>query len=100
MLYAIMGEDVQNSLEKRLPVRPAHLQRLQTLQDEGRLVLAGPHPAIDSNSPGDAGFNGSLIVAEFDNLQQALQWADADPYNEAGVYARVVVKPFKQVFPR
>lgn len=99
MLYAIMGEDVKNSLEKRLPMRPAHLQRLQALQDAGKLVIAGPHPAIDSNSPGDAGFTGSLIVAEFDNLQQAQQWAIADPYVEAGVYARVVVKPFKQVLP-
>jgi uncharacterized protein YciI len=100
VLYAIISEDVKNSLEKRLSVRPAHLQRLQTLQEAGRLVLAGPHPAIDSNDPGEAGFSGSLIVAEFDNLQQAQQWAVADPYIEAGVYARVVVKPFKQVFPQ
>ena len=100
MLYAIIGEDIQSSLEKRLSVRPAHLQRLQVLQDAGKLVLAGPYPAIDSNSPGDAGFSGSLIVAEFDSLQQAQQWADSDPYNEVGVYAHVVVKPFKQVFPR
>ena len=99
MLYAIISEDVKNSLEKRLSVRPAHIQRLQALQDAGKLVLAGPYPAIDSNEPGDAGFTGSLIVAEFDNLQQAQQWAVADPYIEAGVYARVVVKPFKQVFP-
>lgn len=99
MLYAIISEDVKNSLEKRLAARPAHIQRLQTLQENGKLVLAGPYPAIDSNEPGDAGFTGSLIVAEFDNLQQAQQWAVADPYIEAGVYARVVVKPFKQVFP-
>jgi uncharacterized protein len=100
VLYAIISEDVEYSLEKRLSVRPAHIQRLQVLQDAGKLVLAGPHPAIDSNEPGDAGFTGSLIVAEFDNLQQAQQWAVADPYIEAGVYARVVVKPFKQVFPQ
>jgi hypothetical protein len=100
VLYAIISEDVKNSLEKRLSVRPAHLERLQTLQIAGKLVLAGPHPAIDSNDPGSAGFTGSLIVAEFDNLQQAQQWAVADPYIEAGVYARVVVKPFKQVFPQ
>lgn len=100
MLYAIISEDVKNSLEKRLSVRLAHLARLQVLQSMGKLVLAGPHPAIDSANPGDAGFTGSLIVAEFDNLQQAQQWAVADPYIEAGVYARVVVKPFKQVFPQ
>lgn len=100
MLYAIISEDIKASLEKRTSARPAHLQRLQALQDAGKLVLAGPHPAIDSNDPGEAGFTGSLIVAEFDTLQQAQQWAIADPYIEAGVYARVVVKPFKQVFPQ
>lgn len=100
MLYAIIGEDVQNSLEKRLSVRPAHLARLEALQNAGKLVLAGPHPAVDSNDPGGAGFTGSLIVAEFDSLQQAQQWADTDPYIAAGVYAHVVVKPFKQVFPQ
>lgn len=99
MLYAIISEDVTESLEKRRAARPAHLQRLQILQEAGKLVLAGPHPAIDANDPGEAGFTGSLIVAEFDTLQQAQQWADADPYIEAGVYACVVVKPFKQVFP-
>jgi uncharacterized protein len=99
VLYAIIGDDVPNSLEKRLPVRPAHLQRLQQLQNEGRLVLAGPCPAIDSENPGDAGFTGSLVVAEFDNLKAAQQWALQDPYVEAGVYARVVVKPFKKVLP-
>ena len=99
MLYAIIGEDVANSLEKRLPVRPAHLQRLQALKDEGRLVLAGPHPAIDNNDPGPAGFSGSLIVAEFSSLGAAQQWADADPYNAAGVYASVKVKPFRKVLP-
>ncbi len=100
MLYAIIGEDVPDSLEKRLSVRPAHLQRLQTLQDEGRLVLAGPHPAIDADNPGDAGFTGSLIVAEFADLDDAKSWANSDPYIAAGVYARVLVKPFKQVFPQ
>jgi len=100
VLYAIISEDIKASLEKRTSARPAHLQRLQALQDAGKLVLAGPHPAIDSNDPGEAGSTGSLIVAEFDTLQQAQQWAIADPYIEAGVYARVVVKPFKQVFPQ
>lgn len=100
MLYAIICEDVAASLAKRLPVRPAHLGRLQALQDAGRLVLAGPHPAIDSEPPAEAGFSGSLVVAEFDNLAQAQAWANSDPYNEAGVYARVIVKPFKQVFPQ
>jgi uncharacterized protein len=100
MLYAIMGEDIPDSLEKRLSVRPAHLQRLQALQDEGRLVLAGPHPAIDAENPGEAGFSGSLIVAKFANQEEAQRWADADPYIAAGVYARVFVKPFKKVFPQ
>lgn len=100
MLYAIMSEDVSDSLSKRLSVRPAHLARLEMLQDQGRLVLAGPHPAIDAENPGDAGFSGSLIVAEFPNLTEARQWADADPYLDAGVYARVTVKPLKQVFPK
>jgi uncharacterized protein YciI len=99
MLYAIIATDVANSLESRLAARPAHLLRLQQLQSEGRLLLAGPHPAIDSNDPGAAGFTGSLIVAEFDSLNTAQHWADADPYRTAGVYATVVVKPFKQVFP-
>lgn len=100
MLYAIISEDIPDSLPKRLAARPAHLARLQTLQDQGRLVLAGPHPAIDANNPGDAGFTGSLVVAAFDNLQAAKTWADADPYLAAGVYACVTVKPFKQVFPQ
>lgn len=99
MLYAIIAEDNVDSLEKRLAARPAHLQRLQTLQTEGRLVLAGPHPAIDSEDPGPAGFSGSLIVAEFDSQQAAQTWADADPYVAAGVYARVSIKPFKKVLP-
>ncbi|NOQ64818.1 MAG: YciI family protein [Methyloprofundus sp.] len=100
MLYAIMSEDIPNSLEKRGLARPAHLQRLQALQDAGRLVLAGPHPAIDSNTPADAGFTGSLVVAEFTSLAEAQSWADVDPYVAAGVYAHVSVKPFKQVFPQ
>ncbi|AMK77960.1 MULTISPECIES: YciI family protein [Methylomonas] len=100
MLYAIIAEDVADSLSKRLAARPQHLQRLNILQDQGRLVLAGPHPAIDSDNPGDAGFSGSLIVAEFASRQEAQNWADADPYISAGVYARVTVKPFKQVFPQ
>ena len=99
MLYAIIASDVANSLEHRLAARPAHLARLHQLQAEGRLVLAGPHPAIDSNDPGAAGFSGSLIVAEFDSLNAAQTWADADPYRAAGVYAAVLVKPFKQVLP-
>lgn len=99
MLYAIIGEDVPDSLEKRLSVRPSHLERLNILQNEGRLVIAGPLPAIDSIDPGPAGFSGSLIVAEFDSLEAAQAWADADPYVSAGVYSKVSVKPFKKVFP-
>ena len=98
MLYAIMAEDTVNSLDKRLETRPAHLERLSTLQDEGRLILAGPHPAIDSEDPGEAGFSGSLVVAEFESLEEAELWANDDPYKHAGVYAAVVVKPFKRVF--
>ena len=100
MLYAIISEDIADSLAKRLAARPAHLERLQVLQNEGRLLLAGPHPAIDSENPSDAGFTGSLIVAEFTDLATAQQWADADPYIDAGVYAKVTVKPFKKVFPQ
>lgn len=99
MLYAVISEDIDNSLELRLQTRPAHLDRLEILKAEGRLVLAGPHPAIDDENPGSAGFTGSLIVAEFDNLEAAQSWADADPYMSAGVYARVTVKPFKKVLP-
>ncbi len=99
MLYMISGEDVPNSLEKRLAVRSAHLERLQTLQVEGRLILAGPCPAIDGVDPGDAGFTGSLIVAEFESIEAARKWSETDPYATAGVYAKVIVKPFKQVFP-
>ena len=99
MLYAIIGEDVENSLEKRLGARPAHLEGLQALQDQGRLRTAGPNPAIDSEDPGPAGFSGSLIIAEFESLEAAQAWADADPYVKVGVYANVTVKPFKKVFP-
>lgn len=98
-LYAIIGEDVQDSLQQRLAVRPAHLARLDELQADGRLVLAGPFPAVDSPDPGPAGFSGSLIVAEFKSLDVAKAWADADPYVAAGVFGRVTVKPFKKVLP-
>ncbi len=98
MYYAIIGFDSENSLEKRLQARPAHLERLQALQDKQRLLTAGPNPAIDSEDPGEAGFTGSLIIAEFDSLESAQAWADADPYVAAGVYARVEVKPYKKVF--
>ena len=100
MLYAILSLDVDNSLPLRQQARPAHLERLQQLQAEGRLVLAGPHPAIDSDDPGAAGFSGSLVVAEFADLQAARRWADTDPYVAAGVYRQVSVKPFKQIFPK
>jgi len=99
MLYTIISEDIENSLEKRLSVRPAHVERLQQLKTEGRLILAGPHPAIDNEDPGTNGFTGSLIVAEFDSLESAQQWADSDPYIGAGVYKQVTVKPFKKVLP-
>ena len=99
MLYAIIASDSAGSLEQRLANRPAHLGRLEQLKSEGRLVLAGPHPAVDSNDPGTAGFTGSLIVAEFESLGAAQSWADADPYRAAGVYASVLVKPFKLVLP-
>ncbi len=99
MWYAIISQDVENSLEKRLSARPAHLERLQALKAEGRLLIAGPHPAIDSEDPGSEGFTGSLVVAEFDSLIAAQAWADEDPYVEAGVYLHVVVKPFKKVLP-
>lgn len=99
MLYAIISEDVENSLPKRLSARPAHLERLQTLKAEGRLVMAGPFPAIDSSEPEEAGFTGSLVVAEFNSLEDAQAWADVDPYIEAGVYRQVIVKPYKKVLP-
>ena len=100
MLYAILSEDVDNSGPLRAAARGAHLERLERLQSEGRLILAGPHPAIDAAEPGDAGFSGSLIVAEFESLEAARAWADADPYVAAGVYRQVEVKPFKRVLPR
>ncbi len=99
MLYTIVGEDAAGSLEKRLQARPEHLARLQALKDQGRLLLAGPNPAIDCDDPGPQGFSGSLIVAEFDSLGEARQWADQDPYLKAGVYQSVTVKPFKKVLP-
>lgn len=99
MWYTIISTDVENSLQQRLGARPAHLARLESLRDEGRLLVAGPHPAIDSEDPGEAGFTGSLIIARFDSLDAAQRWADADPYISAGVYANVVVKPFKKVLP-
>jgi len=99
MLYAIIGDDVPDSLENRLAARPAHLARLDALQQDGRLALAGPFPAIDSPNPGPAGFSGSLIVAEFESLDAARTWAEADPYLSAGVYERVTVKPFKKALP-
>ena len=99
MWYAIISEDQADSLARRLAARPAHLARLQALQDEGRLLLAGPHPAIDSDDPGSAGFTGSLVVAEFDSLEAAQAWTGADPYIDADVYAKVSVKPFRKVLP-
>ncbi|MAZ88712.1 MAG: hypothetical protein CL693_13820 [Cellvibrionaceae bacterium] len=99
MFYAIISEDIANSLPLRKQGRSAHLARLETLKTQGRLLIAGPHPAIDNEDPGEAGFTGSLVVAEFDSLEDAQSWADADPYIEAGVYAKVVVKPYKKVLP-
>ena len=99
MLYAIISQDVEDSLEKRKRVRSDHIARLQALQNEGRLLIAGPHPKIDSADPGPAGFSGSLVIAEFASLEEAGKWADADPYVTAGVYDKVMVKPFNKVFP-
>jgi hypothetical protein len=99
MFYAIMAEDKPDSLEKRLQARPDHLARLEQLKNAGRLLVAGPHPAIDSEDPGPAGFSGSLVIAEFASLESAQAWADADPYIKAGVYERVTVKPYKKVLP-
>ncbi|WP_280568078.1 YciI family protein [Chromohalobacter sp. 296-RDG] len=99
MLYSIVSDDVQDSLERRKAARPDHLARLEKLRDEGRLVLAGPNPAVDANDPGEAGFTGSVVIAEFDSQQDAQTWADADPFVIAGVYAKVTVKPFKKVLP-
>lgn len=98
MLYAILCEELPGALPRRLAARPAHLERLKALQDAGRLILSGPHPALDCEDPGPAGFTGSLIVAEFDSLDAATAWASEDPYCTAGVFARVTVKPFKRVF--
>lgn len=99
MLYAILCEDVDNSLPLRQQARPEHLARIQQLVDDGRLLVAGPHPALDTEEPGDAGFTGSLIIAEFASLEAATAWADSDPYVDAGVFRRVVVKPYKRVLP-
>lgn len=99
MFYAIISQDKPDSLEKRLAARPAHLERLNLLKEQGRLLIAGPHPAIDSEDPGPAGFSGSLVVAEFNSLTEAQQWADDDPYIKADVYETVTVKPFKKVLP-
>jgi uncharacterized protein YciI len=99
MWYAIISEDVEDSLALRTTSRPAHLARLEELVSQGRLLIAGPHPAADSNDPGSAGFTGSLVVADFASLEEAKIWADADPYADAGVYGRVTVKPFKLVLP-
>ncbi|MDH5777620.1 MAG: YciI family protein [Gammaproteobacteria bacterium] len=100
MLYVIIGEDFDNSLDNRLAARPAHIERLHKLQNQGRLILAGPCPAIDNVDPGPAGFSGSIIVAEFESLEEARNWADADPYVKEGVYSQVTVKPFKKVLPQ
>jgi uncharacterized protein YciI len=99
MLYAIISQDKPGSLDRRLQARPAHLARLEALQSDARLILAGPHPAVDSPDPGAAGFTGSLVVAEFDSLEAARAWADADPYVAADVYESIIVKPFKKVLP-
>ena len=99
MYYAIISEDVPNSLALRMTARPAHVARLEALKAEGRLLVAGPHPAIDSPDPGEAGFSGSLVIAEFESLEQAQGWANADPYIEAGVYQSVTIKPYKVVLP-
>ena len=99
MLYSIVATDVANSLALRLSARPKHIERLNTLKDKGKLILAGPNPMIDSNDPGDAGFSGSIIIAEFNSLDDAQAWADSDPYIEAGVYSHVDVKPYKRVLP-
>ncbi len=99
MLYSIIGFDTDNSLEKRLSARPDHVARLVSLKDQGRLLLAGPNPVADGNDPGETGFSGSVIIAEFESLSQAQEWANNDPYVKTGVYAKVMVKPFKKVLP-
>jgi uncharacterized protein YciI len=99
MLYIIYGEDVENSLSLRLSVRDKHIERLKILQTQGKLIIAGPCPAIDSEDPGESGFTGSMTVAEFDSLQAAQAWAEQDPYVLSGIYKKVTVKPYKKVFP-
>ncbi len=99
MLYAIFGQDVPNSLDKRLGARPAHLARLLALQDQGRLLLAGPFPTVDANDPGPAGYSGTLVVAEFASLEEAEAWAQSDPYVSAGVFSQIAVRPFRRTFP-
>ena len=99
MWYVIIGEDTENSLEKRIEARPQHLERLTALSEQNRLLVAGPNPAVDNEDPGQAGFTGSIIIAEFDSLQAAKEWANQDPYIQQGVYKNVTVKPFKKVFP-
>ena len=99
MWYAIISEDIEGTLEKRLAARPDHVERIKALTAEGRLLVAGPHPAVDSPDPGPAGFTGSLVIAEFDSLEDAKAWANADPYLDAGVYGKVTVKPFNKVLP-
>ncbi len=99
MWYAVISEDHEGSLENRLAARPNHVARLKSLSDEGRLLIAGPHPAVDSSDPGPAGFTGSLVIVEFDSLEDATAWADEDPYIGAGVYRKVTVKPFNPVLP-
>lgn len=98
MLYAIISQDIEDSLALRKQARPQHIERLEALRDQGRLIIAGPHPAIDAEDPGEAGFTGSLVIAEFATLEEAQAWADSDPYIAAGVYEKVVVKPYKRVF--
>lgn len=99
MWYVIIAEDNPDTLEQRLAVRPRHLERLTTLSEQDRLLVAGPNPAIDSENPGDAGFTGSILIVKFDSLENAQEWANKDPYVEAGVYKSVTVKPFKKVLP-
>ena len=99
MWYVIFAQDVENSLEKRMAARPAHVERLKSLTEQGRLLVAGPTPAIDSEEPGEAGFSGSVVIAQFESLSDAKKWAEADPYIAAGVYESVIVKPYKKVLP-
>jgi uncharacterized protein YciI len=99
MWYAIICDEIEDSLDKRMAARPAHLERLRSLVEEGRVLAAGPHPAIDNEEPGDAGFDGSLLILDFPDIQAAMEWAKADPYVHAGVFSNVTVKPFKKVFP-